>query len=272
MPLILIPTPVGNLGDITLRAIEELKNADLIACEDTRRGGLLLKHYGVKRPLVSYQKFNERSRVDEILARLANGERVAVISDAGTPGMSDPGEIVLRAAIDAGYPIDVLPGPTAFVPAVLLSGLPPQPFTFYGFLPDARGERAAALERLARHPFTLVFYLSPHKAAAQTEDVLAAFGDRPCALVREISKVYQEARRGTLSEVLKSVEGGVKGELALVVGGAGDEKPPDGAWRPEALKRREAGEPVKKIAEDLSARYAAPKNEIKAWLLARPGR
>ena len=109
MPLILIPTPIGNLGDITLRALEELKNADLIACEDTRHSGLLLNHYGIKKPLLSYQKFNEQSRVDEILSRLARGERVAVISDAGTPGMSDPGEVALKAAIDAGYPVDVEP-------------------------------------------------------------------------------------------------------------------------------------------------------------------
>lgn len=273
MPLILIPTPIGNMGDITLRALEELKNADLIACEDTRHSGMLLKRYGIGRPLLSYQKFNERSRADEILARLAKGERVAVISDAGTPGMSDPGEIVLKAALDAGYPVDVLPGPTAFVPAVLLSGLAPQPFTFYGFLPDARGERVSALERLARHPFTLVFYLSPHKAAAHARDVLDAFGDRLCALMREISKVYQEARRGALSEVLKTLDDGVKGELTLVVEGAREaETPPDDAWQTEALKRREVGEPVKKIAEELAALYAAPKNRIKSWLLEQPKR
>ena len=273
MPLILIPTPIGNLGDITLRALEELKNADLIACEDTRHSGLLLNHYGIKKPLLSYQKFNEQSRVDEILSRLARGERVAVISDAGTPGMSDPGEIALKAAIEAGFPVDVLPGATAFVPAVLLSGLVPQPFSFVGFLPDAKGERTAALEKLKSHPFTMVFYLSPHKAAKQMEDFLSVLGDRPCALVREISKVYQEARRGTLSTVLASLDDGVKGELVLVVAPApADETPSDDAWQEEALALREAGEPVKKIAEELAAKYAVPKNRIKAWLLNEGGR
>ncbi|MGI6075084.1 MAG: 16S rRNA (cytidine(1402)-2'-O)-methyltransferase [Pyramidobacter sp.] len=269
MPLVLIPTPVGNLGDITLRALEELKSADLIACEDTRHSGLLLAHYGIKRPLMSYQKFNEQSRVAEILARLAKGEKIAVISDAGTPGMSDPGWIALKAAIDAGYETDVLPGATAFVPAVLLSGLPPQPFSFVGFLSDQKGERRAQLQKLVGHGFTLVFYLSPHKAARQLEDFVDVLGDRRAALVREISKVYQEARRGTLSEILKSVEDGVKGELVLVVEGCTE--PPAGSeldWKSEAERRRAAGEPVKKIAEDLAARTAVPKNRIKNWLLS----
>ena len=164
--------------------------------------------------------------------------------------------------------MDVLPGATAFVPAVLLSGLVPQPFSFIGFLPDARGEHVAALEKLKAHPFTMVFYLSPHKAAKQTEDLLSVLGDRPCALVREISKVYQETRRGTLSSVLAGLEDGIKGELALVVAPApADEKAGDDAWQSEALQLREAGEPIKKIAEELAAEYAVPKNRIKAWLL-----
>lgn len=267
MPLILIPTPIGNMGDITLRSLEELKSADLIACEDTRRSGLLLNHYGIKRPLMSYQKFNEQSRVDELLARLANGEKIAVISDAGTPGMSDPGYVVLKAAVEAGLPVDVLPGATAFVPAVLLSGLEPHPFSFVGFLSDQKGERVAALEKLKGHPYTMVFYLSPHKAAKQLEDFLAVLGDRRAALVREISKVYQEARRGTLSEIIASVSDGVKGELVLVVEGAAETPPSDGAWREEALQLRAEGAPVKRIAAELASRFGVPKNKIKSWLL-----
>lgn len=268
MPLILIPTPIGNLGDITLRALEELKSADLIACEDTRHSGLLLTHYGIRAPLMSYQKFNERARVDELLSRLAKGEKIAVISDAGTPGMSDPGGVILKAAIDAGLPVDVLPGATAFVPAVLLSGLEPQPFTFIGFLPDAKGERVAALERLKGHPCTMVFYVSPHKAARQLEDFLSVLGDRPAALVREISKVYQEARRGTLSGILAGIDENLKGELVLVVEGGKEEAPADDSvWQNEALSRRRAGDPVKKIAEELAAQHGQPKNKIKAWLL-----
>lgn len=268
MPLILIPTPVGNMADITLRALEELKSADLIACEDTRHSGLLLSHYGIRRPLMSYQKFNEQSRISEILARLAKGEKVAVISDAGTPGMSDPGWIALKAAVDAGYPVDVLPGATAFVPAVLLSGLKPHPFAFIGFLSDQKTERAAQLESLKDCPFTMVFYLSPHKAARQLEDFLAVLGPRRAALVREISKVFQETRRGTLEEILQGVQDGVKGELALVVEGA-PERPADddSAWQTEAEQRRSAGEPVRKIAEELAEKYRRPKNRIKAWLM-----
>ena len=271
MPLILIPTPIGNLGDITLRALEELKSADLIACEDTRHSGILLSHYGVKAPLMSYQKFNEQSRVAELLARLRRGEKVAVISDAGTPGMSDPGYIALKAAIDEGLPVDVLPGATAFVPAVLLSGLTPHPFSFIGFLPDQKGERTKALERLKSSPYTLVFYLSPHKAARQLEDFLDVLGDRPAALVREISKVYQEARRGTLSSILQGVADGVKGELVLVVAGAPEETATqsDDVWQGEAASRRADGEPVKLIAEEISEKYHQPKNKIKSWLLER---
>ncbi len=267
MPLILIPTPIGNMGDITLRALEELKSADLIACEDTRHSGILLKNYGIKKPLLSYQKFNERARVDEILSRLSRGEKIAVVSDAGTPGMSDPGAVVLKAAIDAGFPVDVLPGATAFVPAVLLSGLPPHPFSFIGFLSDAKGERVAELERLKNHPFTMVFYLSPHKAEKQLAEILEIFGDRRAALVREISKIYQEARRGTLSSILQSLDDGVKGELSLVVEGATQELQSDEIWQDAAKKMLDAGDPVKKIAEEISAKFGQPKNKIKSWLL-----
>lgn len=267
MPLVLIPTPIGNLGDITLRALEELKSADVIACEDTRHSGAMLAHYGIKTPLLSYQKFNEQSRVAEILARLDKGERVAVISDAGTPGMSDPGYIALKAAIDAGFPVDVLPGATAFVPAVLLSGLVPHPFTFIGFLSDKKGERIAELEALKGHPYTTAFYLSPHKAAKQLSDFIEVLGDRKAALVREISKIYQEARRGTLSSILESLEEGIKGELVLVVEGAPRAEVPDAAWQGDAAAMLDDGVPVRRIAEDLSAEYGIPKNKIKSWLL-----
>lgn len=184
MPLILIPTPIGNMGDITLRALEELKSADLIACEDTRHSGLLLSRYGVKRPLMSYQKFNEQARVDELLARLAKGEKIAVISDAGTPGMSDPGYVILKAAVEAGLPVDVLPGATAFVPAVLLSGLEPHPFSFVGFLSDQKGERVAALEKLKGHPYTMVFTsrrTRPRSSSKTSSPCSATAAPRSCA-------------------------------------------------------------------------------------------
>ena len=269
MPLILVPTPIGNLGDITLRALEELKGADVIACEDTRHSGVMLAHYGIKTPLMSYQKFNEQARVAEILERLRRGDKVAVISDAGTPGMSDPGYVALKAAIEAGLPVDVLPGATAFVPAVLLSGLLPHPFTFIGFLPDSKGERVSALEALKEHPFTMVFYLSPHKASRQIADFIEVLGDRNAALIREISKIYQEARRGTLSSILESIEEGVKGELVLVVEAGHKEELPETVWQDKALSMREDGLPVKQIAESLSQKFTVPKNKIKSWLMAQ---
>ncbi|MDY3868440.1 MAG: 16S rRNA (cytidine(1402)-2'-O)-methyltransferase [Pyramidobacter sp.] len=268
MPLVLIPTPIGNLGDITLRSVEELKNADVIACEDTRHSGILLQHLGVHVRTLSYQKFNERERSEEILQLLAQGKKVALISDAGTPGMSDPGYVVLRAAIDAGYDVDVLPGATAFVPAVLLSGLQPHPFTFIGFLSDQKGERRAALEQLKNHPFTMVFYLSPHKAARQIEDFIDILGDRQAALVREISKVYQEARRGTLSSILQSIEG-VKGELALVVESQPMPEPDDGEWQAAAQELLSGGMSAKQTAEQIAAQFRQPKNKVKAWIMGK---
>lgn len=267
MPLVLIPTPIGNMGDITLRALEELKACDLVACEDTRRSGMLLSHYGISKPMMSYQKFNERARVDELIVRLKKGERIAVISDAGTPGMSDPGYIALEAAIEENLPVDVLPGATAFVPAVLLSGIVPHPFSFIGFLSDSKGERTKALEELKEHPYTMVFYLSPHKASRQLEDFIEVLGDRRAALVREISKVYQEARRGTLSEILDSVADGVKGELVLVVEGGIAEKHDENAWKEEAVRLLEGGMTVKSAAGEIAQRFDMPKNKIKAWLL-----
>lgn len=269
MPLILIPTPIGNLGDITLRAVEELKFADIVACEDTRHSGLLLQHLGVSVKTLSYQKFNERQRVDELLGCLEKGQKVALISDAGTPGMSDPGYVMLKAAIDAGYGVDVLPGATAFVPAVLLSGLTPHPFSFIGFLSDQKGERRGALEALKGHPYTMVFYLSPHKAAKHLEDFLDVLGDRKAALVREISKVYQEARRGTLSTILASLEEGVKGELALVVEGGVTEAPSDDVWQAKAQELLDQGQPTKLVAEQIAAEFRQPKNKVKAWILRR---
>ncbi len=269
MALILIPTPIGNLGDITLRALEELKKADLIACEDTRRSGMLLKHYGIEAPaLVSYQKFNERQRTDELLQRLERGQRIALISDAGTPAISDPGLVVLQAALAAGHEVDVLPGATAFVPALLLSGLAPQPFTFAGFPPEGRKERRLFLEELRDRSDTLLFYLSPHKAQRQLPDFLEVLGDRPAALVREISKIHQEARQGSLKELLGSLSLGVKGELVLVVQGASkDQESQDSLWQQEAQALLAQGRSTREIASQIVSAYGLPKNRVKSWLL-----
>ncbi|MBP3472566.1 MAG: 16S rRNA (cytidine(1402)-2'-O)-methyltransferase [Paraprevotella sp.] len=219
--LYLVPTPVGNLEDITARALRVLKEVDLILAEDTRTSGVLLKHFGIRNAMLSYHKFNEHQTVDSVVSRLQAGENVAVISDAGTPGISDPGFLVAREAARCGIEVICLPGPTAFVPALVASGLPCDRFSFEGFLPPKKG-RSTRLEQLKEESRTMIFYESPHrlvKTLAQFVDVFGA--ERPAAVCREISKVHEECRRGELSVLLEHFTANEpRGEIVLVVGGA----------------------------------------------------
>ena len=219
MPLTLVPTPIGNLEDITLRALRVLKEADLIACEDTRTSGILLRKYEIDTKLTSFHLYNENNKLKYLLEKLKEGMKIAVISDAGTPGISDPGWILLRRAIDEGIEVDVLPGATAFVPALLLSGIETQNFMFLGFPPEKSGKRLKFFESVKEVQSTLCFYMSPHKIKRQIPDMIEIFGDRNAALIREISKIHQEAIRRTLSGILDYVNEGVKGELVLIVEG-----------------------------------------------------
>ncbi|MDR1622086.1 MAG: 16S rRNA (cytidine(1402)-2'-O)-methyltransferase, partial [Synergistaceae bacterium] len=245
--LTLVPTPVGNLEDITLRALRVLKEADVIACEDTRTSGTLLRRYEIAKPLVSLHLHNEKERSGRLLALLAEGKNVAVISDAGTPGISDPGWLLFRDALAAGHRVDVLPGPSALLPAVILSGFPPHPFLFYGFPPEKPGQRQKLFSSLERQPHTMVFYVSPHKAGRQIAEMMALWGDRRAALVREISKIYQEALRGPLSELADRLEQGLKGEMVLVVEGAELQARDRGedAWKERAERLLNEGNSVK---------------------------
>lgn len=218
--LYLVPTPVGNLEDITLRALRVLKEADLILAEDTRTSGLLLKHFDIHRPMLSYHKFNEHQTVERIVERLQAGETVAVISDAGTPGISDPGFLVAREAARAGVKVSCLPGATAFIPALVASGLPCDKFCFEGFLPQKKG-RQTRLQQLAEEPRTMVFYESPHRVVKALTQFIEIFGaERPVAVCREISKVHEEIVRGTLTETLAHFnEHEPRGEFVIIVGG-----------------------------------------------------
>ena len=271
--LYLVPTPVGNLEDMTPRAVRVLSEADFIACEDTRTSLPLLRRYGVSKPLVAYHAFNEKGKTEAILERLLRGENGALISDAGTPGISDPGYELIRRCIDEGVAITALPGPTAFVPALILSGLPPYPFLFYGFLPDKQGERERAILSAASLPWTLIFYISPHKAEKHLLHLLELLGDRKAALVREISKIYEEARRGTLSYLAESVREGVKGELVLVVEGAAGERErtdlPD--WRERAKTLAANGVSSREVVKILAEEYSVSKNEVKSFLFQASG-
>lgn len=220
--LYLVPTPVGNLEDITMRALRVLREADLILAEDTRTSGLLLKHFDIRKPMLSYHKFNEHQTVERIVERLLAGETIAVVSDAGTPGISDPGFLVAREAIRAGVEVSCLPGPTAVVPALVASGLPCDRFCFEGFLPQKKG-RQTRIAALAEETRTMVFYESPHRVVKALQQFVETFGpDRPVAVCREISKVHENIVRGSLADVLAHFqEHEPRGEFVIVVGGAG---------------------------------------------------
>ncbi len=230
--LYLVPTPVGNLEDITCRALRVLREADLILAEDTRTSGILLKHFEIKNAMLSYHKFNEHQTVGRVVERLLAGETVAVVSDAGTPGISDPGFLVAREAIRAGIEVITLPGATAFVPALVSSGLPCDRFCFEGFLPPKKG-RATRLAALQSEPRTLIFYESPHRLLKTLQQFVEVFGaERPVSVCREISKVHEESVRGTLAEVVAhftAVE--PRGEIVIVLGGCPETS--------EGKKRRE---------------------------------
>ena len=218
--LYLVPTPVGNLEDITLRALRILKEADLVLAEDTRTSGMLLKHYEIKNQLVSHHKFNEHQTAESFAARMAAGEVMALISDAGTPAISDPGFMLVRACVARGVTVHCLPGATAFVPALVSSGLPCERFTFEGFLPQKKG-RNTRLESLKEETRTMIFYESPYRVVKTLGQFVETFGpERRCSACREISKLHEESVRGTLAEVLAHfTETEPRGEFVIVVEG-----------------------------------------------------
>lgn len=218
--LYVVSTPIGNLADITLRALRALSEVDVIAAEDTRSARKLLTHHGVGKPLVSYHRDNERVRTNELLRRLEAGEQIAIISEAGTPSISDPGYRLILAAIEGGIPVEPIPGPSALLAALVVSGLPSDTFVFEGFLPRRAAERRRRLESMADEQRTLVFFEAPHRVDACLADLVSVLGDRPAALCRELTKLHEEVRRGTLAELQASlVREPVKGEIVLVVSG-----------------------------------------------------
>ncbi|HEY7874566.1 MAG TPA: 16S rRNA (cytidine(1402)-2'-O)-methyltransferase [Actinomycetota bacterium] len=220
--LVLCATPIGNLEDVSARALRMLAEADVVACEDTRRTRKLLTHYGVSvRELVVYNDVNERRQAPALLERLQRGATVVLVSDAGTPGLSDPGYRLVSACVEADVAMEVVPGPNAAVAALALSGLPPGRFAFEGFLPRKPGPRRRRIEELATERRTLVLYESPHRVEATLADLLEGLGDRACALARELTKMHEEVRRGSVAEVLDGVRATPpKGEIVLVVEGA----------------------------------------------------
>jgi len=218
--LYLVATPIGNLSDISQRALETLRQADYIASEDTRKTGRLLAHFDIKKPQISFHEHNERRVVGRIMSLIAQRKTVALVTSAGTPGICDPGFTLVRAALEAGVEVTMIPGPTALVVALVLSGLPTHSFTFRGFAPRKPGQRQRFLAVDKDSPHTLIFYESPHRLRAFLADALEVFGDRRAALAKELTKLFESVRRGALSELLAGLEEKPRGEYVIVIEGA----------------------------------------------------
>lgn len=224
--LYLVATPIGNLGDITFRAIETLKAVDVIASEDTRKSLILLKHYDIHKPLLACHEHNERHVSERLIGMLREGKSVALISDAGTPAISDPGFVLVRRALEEGIPVTAIPGPAALVPALIVSGLAVHAFTYRGFPPRKRGARQRWLAQDVLTPHTLIFYESPYRILALIEDAMTVYGDRPAALANDLTKLHETVWRGPLSSLHAILsQRSIKGEFVLLISGN------DGSWQ-----------------------------------------
>jgi 16S rRNA (cytidine1402-2'-O)-methyltransferase len=219
--LYLVATPIGNLGDITLRALETLRTVDLVASEDTRKTGQLLKHFEIQKPQLAFHEHNEARAGERIFDLLRQGQSVAVVTNAGTPGISDPGFTLVRRAAAEGMPVTMIPGPTGLIMALVLSGLPVHSFTFRGFPPRKSGQRRRFLDVDRQSPHTLIFYESPHRLVAFLADAVAVYGDRPAAIANDLTKRFERVDRGTLTSLLAALEQEtLRGEYVVIIGGA----------------------------------------------------
>ena len=263
--LYIVSTPIGNLEDITLRALRVLKEVDLIAAEDTRRTRQLLSHYGIHKPLLSYHEHNRRMREESLLEELRRGRNIALVTDAGTPEISDPGENLVRRAVQESIPLIPVPGPSALVAALSVSGLPTESFLFYGFLPPKPPARQKFLLSLKDRPETLIFYESPRRLRSFLEDTFRFLGDRQVMVGREITKLYEEVYRGTVSEVLKELgEEEVKGEVTIVLQGSTLPAKVEGPAIEEALELyyREIGLSMKEAIDRVVEELGVSKKEV----------
>lgn len=267
--IVLVGTPIGNLGDLSPRAVEALSAADVVAAEDTRRTRALLSHLGLHKPLLSYHRANERTRGPELVAAALGGKRVALVADAGMPGVSDPGEALVRRAVEAGIEVELVPGPSAVLAALVLSGLRTDRFAFEGFLPRKGKERAQRLAELAAEPRTVVLFESPHRVVGTLGDLARACGgDRPAAVARELTKLHETVWRGTLSGAAEAV-GEPRGEYVIVVeGGPAAENRVDLGEEVEA--RVSSGESARDAVGAVSRAVGAPRSSVyRAWLARR---
>ena len=263
--LYLVPTPVGNLNEMTPRAVEVLNSVDVIACEDTRNSGQLLKHFGIHKRLIACQNFNEESSANGIVKLLEEGNTVALISDAGYPLISDPGQRVVFDVTEAGYRVIPLSGCSAFLNALVASGLVVQPFIFIGFLPSSENDRKKKLVEYAHYPMTLVFYEAPHRIAKTLRDMEEVLGDRRCVIARELTKLHEEFLRGTISQLLEAADD-LKGEMVIVMEGCSQEKE---TYADETLVKMveeavQSGISRSKAVKDVASKTGVSKNRIYA--------
>ena len=267
--LFVVATPIGNLEDITYRAVRVLGEVDLIACEDTRQTRKLLDHYAIRRPTISFHEHNEAERAAELAARLCAGARIALVSDAGVPLVSDPGYRLVRAAVEAGIPVEPVPGASAALAALSASGLPTDAFHFGGFLPAKPGQRAHALEKLVEEQATLVFFEAPHRIVEALETVEQVLGPRPVVVARELTKIHEEFLRGTPGEVRAALAGreAIKGEITLLIGKAVSPAPADTPIETAVETLIRAGTPRMDAIKQVARRRGLSKREVYAMLL-----
>lgn len=258
----LIPTPIGNMEDITIRALHILELVDVIFSEDTRVTSLLLKHYNIQKKLISSHEYNESKNITKLLSYLSEGKQVGIVSDQGTPVISDPGYELARAAIENGYNVVGLPGPTALIPALVTSGIQPMPFYFYGFLNSKDGKRKKELKNLQKVPATLIFYEAPHRIQKTLKDMLEILGNRKVSISREISKKYEEIYRETLENVIGQVID-IKGEIVIIVEGNFQGENHDNLTINEHINLfLKEGMPVKDAIKQVAHDRGLPKNEV----------
>ncbi|HFI0272482.1 TPA: 16S rRNA (cytidine(1402)-2'-O)-methyltransferase [Streptococcus suis] len=264
--LYLVPTPIGNLQDMTLRAIDTLKNVDLIAAEDTRNTGLLLKQFEIETKQTSFHEYNAHEKIPGLINLLKSGQSLAQVSDAGLPSISDPGHDLVKAAIAEDIPVIALPGASAGITALIGSGIAPQPHIFYGFLPRKSGQQKEFFQQKLQYPETQIFYESPYRVADTLENMLAVYGDRQVTVVRELTKLYEEYQRGTISELLDFLaDNPLKGECLIIVAGASDEEIPS-VDQVDLVAEVEAeiavGRKPNQAIKDVAKRYQLKKQEV----------
>lgn len=270
--LYICATPIGNLGDITLRALEVLKSVDLIAAEDTRHSRKLLDHFRITTPLTSYHEHNEKGKALELVKKLEQGEAIALISDAGMPGISDPGQEVIQLCLEKGIALDVLPGANAGLTALLLSGMPNDHFLFHGFLPSQTSARKKELKNYAQLPFTQIFYEAPHRLLSTLEDLLEVFGDREVAVVREITKLHQNVHKGTLSLLVEEFRANSpRGEICVLTAPYVPTLPFGGEeeWREEVQALTEQGMKPNDAMKEVAQKYGVSKRDVYQAVLSQ---